>query len=583
MALTLNTLPRGYITSTISVSATVSNSGGDALLTTSTPHGLSTNEFVYIVSNRSSYNGNWIITVISPTTFKIRDFYTLAITFQLFINTATLVYYKSVKRTVWDCVHLPVVYVLATDKWPTNSVDTARTVSSFSNSNGYTQITLSGDIKASGSADALEQVVISGTASLDGVYRILTWSSDVNIVIDLTYASTNVFTGGTVQYYYGNYHARIRVYAGLPVGHYFRDLKPYELVAEFSQQPGPDNLITFNVAEFVKKQIGILENNTVHDALPNNLDAFAYVYIDYAESYDDANQYGTNSLNVTEFVGPFTSNIASPVIVMNSKVPFRSTSQFAMNDYVWGGPDGPKQKFLTGFTRPVLFAGFYFDISFIVDDNTMQGYYFLRRNYLNGVLIATTTEALTDRDIGVYRHPITQSTGLEDKIEMTLFNSTYGRELQLSETLTIDVDSSCSPQDFYVTWLNSLGGYDYWNFKGETQYKTNILESKTQEKNIFTNFPNSIGAFADSITKQTQRRSKDALILNSRYVDNDYGQFDSLVLMLESPLVQQMTSIYNKRTIILGNSSQNTKVDNQKLLMLTVEASYTDENPSQAL
>ena len=581
MALTLRLRPVGKILSTTGIAATVSNSGGDALFTTSAVHGLASNNLIYIYSDRQAYNGTVIITVTSTTAFKIVHQYDATGQFQDFINTATVTWYKVVKQTIWNCVHLPVVFQLTSNLWPTNSVDTARTVSSFSNSNGYTQMTLSGDIKASGSADALEQVEISGTPLLDGVYRILTWNSDINIVIDLTYDSSSIFTGGTVQYYYGNYHARIRVYAGLPVGHYFRDYKPYELLTEFSQQPDPDGLITINISEFVKKRISIIENNTLLDTLPNNLDAFAYVYIDYAESYDDANQYGTNDLNVTEYVGPYSTSITAPVIVMNSKLPFKSRSEFAMNDYVWGGVDGPKQKFLTGFTRPVLFPGNYFDLSFIVDDDTMQGYYFLRRNYLNDVLIATTIETLTDRDIGVYRHSIEQSAGLEDKIEMTLFNSTYGRELQLSVTITIDVDEACSSQDFYVTWLNHLGGYDYWNFKAETQYKTNIIESKTQEKNIFTNFPKSIGEFADSVTKQTQRRSKDAVVLNSQYLDED--QMDGLSLIVESPFVQQMNSIYDRRTIILGNSSLNKKVDNQKLLMLTVEATYTDENPSQAL
>lgn len=580
MALTLTVIPATRQLSTASFQCTIGPSGSDALFTSSIAHGLLTGYFVFAYTNRSAYNGYWAVTVISPTTFKIRDFYSQT-DFQAFINTGSGVFYTITISPLWACVHNPVVYQMTSNRWPVNTVDTARTVTSFSDSNGYTRVNLSGDIKASGSADALEQVVITGTPLLDGVYKILSWSSDVNFVIDLSYSASNIFTGGTIQYYYGNYHARIRVYAGLPVGHRFRDYKPYELVAEFSQQPDPNNRITFNVSEFVKKRIGILENNTILDTLPNNLDAFAYVYIEYAESFDDANQYGTNNLNVSEFVGPYSTSTAS--IVVNAKTAFKDRFPGQMNNYLWGGHDGGKQKFLTSFARPTLFKDRYFDLSFLVDDNTMTGYYFLRRNYLSGVLIATTVEAVTDLDIGVYRWPISQSAGLEDTIEMTLFNSTYGAEIQLSETITIDVESKCSPQDFYVTWLNHLGGFDYWNFTGETAYGTANLESKTQEKNTFVNWPKGDNEFADSKEKQTVRRTKDAVTLNSQYVDNEDGKFDALLNVIESPLVQKINSIYDRRTIILGNSSRSNKVDNQKLLMLTVEARMTDENPSQSL
>lgn len=582
MALALSVRPGSRILSLAALTGSVSASGADAMVTTTIAHGIIPGSLVYIYSNRYEYNGYWVITVITPTSFTMKGVYTQFET-QKFIQAATVLVYKVVVTTRWLSVHQPMLFQLTSDKWPVNSVDTARTVTSFSNSNGYTQVNLSGDIKASGSADALEQVKINGTAALDGVYKILSWSSDVNFVIDLTYNSANSFSGGTIQYYYGNYHARIRVYAGLPITHRFADLKPYELITEFRQTPDSNNRINVNVNEFVKQGIGILKNNTLLGTLPNNLDAFCFFYITFAESYDDSNQYGTNVLNVTEFVGPYSSSEAVPNMALNSKMPFKNRYSGALNDYIWGGPEGAKQKFLTGFTRPTLWPGKYFDVSFIVDDNTMSGYYILRRNYLNGVQISQSAEVITDLDIGVYRFSLDQTAAGEDKIELTLFNSTYGNELQLSETLTIDVDTACSPQDFYITWLNNLGGFDFWNFKGETQYGNSILESKTQEKNIFVDFPRSIGEFEDSIETQTVRRTKDTVTLNSQYVDNEQGKFDGLINIIESPLVQKMTSVYDRRTIILGNSSQNTKVDNQKLLMLTVQARYTDENPSQAL
>jgi len=441
-------------------------------------------------------------------------------------------------------------------------------------------MTLSGDIKASGSADALEQVEISGTASLDGVYRILTWNSDINIVIDLTYASTNVFTGGTVQYYYGNYHARIRIYGGLPATHYWAGYKPYELLTEIRQVPDANGLVVVNVNEFLKQKINIIGNNLLLDTLPNNTDAFTYFKIAYAESYDDANQYGTNDLNVTEYVGAYTES--DDYAAVNAKLPFKNRNSGFLTDYVFSisgsNTDVPSKMFLTGFTRPVLFVGKYFDVSFILGISATRA---MRRKVYsaNGTLLGSFLDVFTNMDEGVFRYPIEQSAFLESylTIEMT----TVTGSTTIGEVLTIGVDDTCSSQDFYVTWLNHLGGYDYWNFKAETEYRTNIIESKTQEKNIFPTWPKSYGEDADSMTQQTKRKSKDAIVLNSQYLDED--QMDGLSLMVESPLVQQVNSIYDRRTIILGNSSLNKKVDNQKLLMLTVEAEYTDENPSQSL
>lgn len=569
MALTVVKSPKGRILSTAEVTASVSNSGGDALFTAAA-HGLSTSNSIYIKSTRGSYNGYWYVEVITVNSFKVREYATAAL--QDYINSGNVIYFVSLGTSGWNAVHLPIVFKIQSDKWPINTVDTARTVSSFSTSNGYTELTVSGDIKASGSADALEQVKISGTVSLDGIYKILSWSSDLKFVIDLAYASSNVFTGGTVQYYYGNYHARIKIYAGLPLTHYWEPIKPYQLVGTIEQQPDPTGLVTININEFVKKRITILENNLLLDALPNNTDFLAYFYLSIAEAYDDANQYGTNDLNVTEYVSAYTDFEVDQTAAVNACLPFKNRASGFMDEYVFRTVG--TAKWLTGFTRPVLFAGKYFDISFLnVQTSTIT---IVRKCYSSSdVLLGTFNDVVTNMNTGIYRHPVERSAFLESYITLQLTGPGTG------ELITIDVNTDCAAQDFYVTWLNSLGGFDYWNFTAETQYGTDTIESKTQVKNIYSNWPKSYGEFADSINQQTVRRTKDNITLNSQYLDSD--QMDGLALIFESLLVQQMNSIYDRRTIILDGGSFNKKIDNQKLLMATIKAHYTDENPSQSL
>lgn len=581
MALTVVKRPQGKKLSATAVVASVSSASGDALFTAAA-HGLTTADFIYIISPRTAYNGYWYVEVITVNTFKLREYATAGL--QAYVNSGNVTYYKSLIDVPWNAVHLPIVYKLKSDKWPVNSVDTARTVSSFANSNGYTELTISGDIKASGSADALEQVVITGTTSLNGVYKILSWSSDVKFVIDLSYVSTNSFAGGSIQYYYGNYHAIIKIYAGLATTHYWASYKPYALVGTIEQVPDSLGIITFNVNEFLKKQINILDNNLLLDTLPNNVDAFCYFYISVAESYDDANQYGTGILNVSEYVGPYTND--TELLAINADLPFKSKDSGFMTPYVSRRPAAVDPtatfKWLTGFEQPTLFVGKYFDVSYIMNEQASDAVVlnYIQRDCYNSsdVLLGSFQDVQTNMDKGVYRYQVQQSAFLESYIKLTFIGN---GTLTLSEVLRININIECANQEHYITWLNNLGGFDYWNFTGQEQTAIDILESKTQEKNIFTSWPKSYGETADSIEKQTVRRSKDILTVRSQYLESI--ELDGVVGVVSSPLVQEINSIYDKRTLIIESATLPKKEDNQKLLMVSFNARYTDEKPAQGL
>ena len=42
---------------------------------------------------------------------------------------------------------------------------------------------------------------------------------------------------------------------------------------------------------------------------------------------------------------------------------------------------------------------------------------------------------------------------------------------QLTEKKPIRVDEKCSNQDIHLTWLNSLGGWEFFNFQSIKDYK----------------------------------------------------------------------------------------------------------------
>lgn len=683
MGVQINKRPIGFVLST-STTAVSSNIAGSVNFFKAT-HGLSSGDVIYIRSTVSSYNGYWYVAVTDVNNFNIaKALFSPAV--EPFTVAATVTYYRTSSH-YWNSVHLPMVYEFITDKWPTNAADTAQSITTFTNYNGYTYIKAGGDIKTTGTASTLEQVKLTGT-SVDGVYKIVRWISDTNIVIDLPYSAGNVLSTGFVQYYYSNYAIRVKVYAGLQSGHALEVLNPMELVGDVKLIPNADGIASLNVSEMLKKKIGILENDLLLDGLPNNTDAFCQCYVSYAETYDDSNMY-----TVSEYTSSYTDD-ATYVYGLNAMMPFKNQSIGALSDY-YTGPF----KFLRTFEEPTLFDGKFFDVSYI--NRIGRGMSMRKELYLNGVFQSRSYEYIAANGIGVYRHEVSRS-GTEDRIDITVcqhptdisglvsytnaFNnpvsggtanwtlganptitiagtsskalcaaftaysgnlyaihvtvttsstSLYcglldasgalvstttklntglniatftptsdalffaifditggaststitsvdaGSDTDYSETLTINVSDDCSFQDFYLTWLNYLGGFEYWNFTARKQYNIEVTASKTQERNIFSDWPNSYGEFADSINRQTLRKGRHQIKINSQFLTTE--QEDAIKLMMVSPLVQLVTSRYDRRTILIEPGTLQVRKDQDKTRTLQFTIVYTDDLPSQKL
>lgn len=694
MALTVIKRPQGHVLSTTANTATVTSSSG--ALFTDVAHGLDVGDYIYVYSEVSSYNGYWYVSDTTNDTFKIKEY--SADTVQSFVVGTTVTYYTSVNTHGWSCVHLPIVYKLLSDAWPTNGLDTARTITTFSNYNGYTYIVASGDIKSSGTASALEQVVLSGT-SVDGVYKILNWFSDTNIVVDLAYSAANVLSSGTVQYYYFNYHAKVKVYGGIASGHTWQAQKPYELLATLKAVPDSSGIITVNVNDILKDKISVLNNNALLGTLPNNIDAWCNFYITYAESYDDSNMY-----TVSEYTSSYTDDSSTfEGYAVNAMLPFKSINSGYLSQYLG------VRAFLTAFDEPTFFDGYYFDIGFL--NNFNNGSIELKReNYLDGSLSSTSYESVANYGNGVYRLPIVQH-GSEDRIDLTLvsrptlqalaswtnqssgtswtlganpsltlssafeqskflagtyytvagitYSVTYNLDLagtaanldsldiylldssfnptgfyniatslsstgnytntisftptsngayiafifsvidtlatvtvdinsisastsvNLSETKTVNINQDCANQNFYLSWLNNLGGFDYWNFTARKVYSIDVTSNSISEKNIYNNWPNSYGAFADTVKQQTQRTSNEVIRVSSQFLTTQ--QEDAIKQIFSSPLVQQVTSKYDRRAVIVDPTTYKIRKDQDDLRTVSFDLRYTDDIPSQGL
>lgn len=131
----------------------------------------------------------------------------------------------------------------------------------------------------------------------------------------------------------------------------------------------------------------------------------------------------------------------------------------------------------------------------------------------------------------------------------------------------------------YLTWKNYLGGFDYFPFVAYHDQGVDIEDSGQAEVNIFPDWPNSYGEFADTVTKQTFRTSKSIIVVRSQYVSAT--KLDTLKWIRLSPLVQMLTTRYDRRTVIVDDNSFTIRKGQDKIYSISFTIKYTDYLPSQ--
>lgn len=385
--------PTGHKIIDQTIEATITEANNEAALVTYAYHGLGTGDYVYIVSDIDQYNGFWYVTVIDVNTFQLSEY--AGADLVEYYQDADIEYYQTQDHT-WNSIFLPIIYKLSNNRWPVNSVDTERTVSSFSDDNGFTSLILSGVLKAD--FEALEFVKIAGASDddLNGVFQIVEKINTSEIVINLPYAAGNSFTGATVQYYYNNYQVKVKVYAGLPTSHPWQPKKPYVEVAELSFTPDDDGIVMFSIADYIKEKVAI-KNNLLLYSLPLNLDAFTGFYISTGETYDESDGYSLATIE-DEYTDDTFEGYA-----IAGKLPFQNTYSGDYADYIY--TSGSPALWLTLMDRLIAVEDKYFDISFI--KNSVGDFTLTIDKYVSDYLTTTETVSYTDQGVGVYRIPIT--------------------------------------------------------------------------------------------------------------------------------------------------------------------------------
>lgn len=456
------------------------------------------------------------------------------------------------RPTGFNCVHLPLVYKISNDKFPSNSIDSVVNVIGGGQEFGYWRIDTSADIKVG--IQVLDYVLLT-INGVQEVHQVLQVYADDSVIVDVK--SDPTIPGSSItdaQFYYNNYHNKIKIYAGLRTGHTLNADKPTRLITSINVVPGSDNVTVINLNEFIKTDIDILNNDLSLSTLQNDIDAFTEFYIEYAESYDSS-----DGNLISTYVSSYTSDSSNYAVAVNSKLPFQNGNGGRMSNYEDGND------FLTTFQYPVLFNGYYYDI-FLLRGLSSPSNLTVER-YKDGTLQTTDTISIDSKDEGVYRIPLTVSAD-EDQLQINA-----GGEVK-----TIDVSNDCANQSIYLTWLNYLGGMDYWLFTAQKDYGVDIEDVQQTEINLFINWPNSYDDYR--IKYDTKRTSRENILVRSQNLTLE--QVQGLKYIKTSPLVQILENNKTKN-VLVDNSSFTVYTESDKLYTISFTISMTDQVASQSL
>lgn len=132
-----------------------------------------------------------------------------------------------------------------------------------------------------------------------------------------------------------------------------------------------------------------------------------------------------------------------------------------------------------------------------------------------------------------------------------------------------------------ITFLNYLGGFEYFVFKAEKEFQINVLNTGATKNNLLPNWPQSYAITADTIDRQTFRDSKRKVIVRSQHLTEN--QRDVLSYIRVSPLVQIVNSRTDRRTVIVDDDSVKVYDEGDKLYTIQFAINYTDDLPSQTI
>lgn len=141
----------------------------------------------------------------------------------------------------------------------------------------------------------------------------------------------------------------------------------------------------------------------------------------------------------------------------------------------------------------------------------------------------------------------------------------------LSETKNIKVDNSCTKQNIYLSWLNNLGAWEYYNFKAQKDYGVDIEESTSIERDIFNNWDDN---FINGETEgdYISIQAAETVTIRSQFMTQ--AELNAVKNIRYAIRVQHVTSEDSKITVMVDKKSFKVRSDGDRLFQLEFDIKY---------
>lgn len=140
-------------------------------------------------------------------------------------------------------------------------------------------------------------------------------------------------------------------------------------------------------------------------------------------------------------------------------------------------------------------------------------------------------------------------------------------DILLSEVKTVKYDPSCYKYPLYITWLNTLGGWDYWLFTAKKDYGIEVDDVVLGERNIFQSFPDQFQS--ETWQEVISLTAQNKITLRSQPMTKE--QLVEVSKLVYSKMVQVVESETDKYTIIIDKRSVSLYTDGDKLHFFEVD------------
>jgi hypothetical protein len=196
-----------------------------------------------------------------------------------------------------------------------------------------------------------------------------------------------------------------------------------------------------------------------------------------------------------------------------------------------------------------------------------------------GLVTITTTERIYQKQNGTWTTGVGGDYVVGDDFRQ--YSARFVSEnvvLEISEVKPIKLDTTCAKQSIYLSWINSLGNWEYFLFTARKTYEKVVENTTATRRNIYASFP-------DNFTSETEQdkiriESYDKVTVRSQFVSK--AQLDIITEIITSIRVQSWYSATEKITVIVDTQNVTKYSDGDKLYAIEFDIIYPmNQNISQ--